>query len=269
MGPIELRRILCPINCSDSSRQIVERSSILAALHGAELRLFHVVCDNSRDRDAERLIASMFALTRTLPERARVSAALAYGEPASEIVQHARLARTDLIILGTDQRSSPAQVGTTLAADVAAHAPCPVLHVRLQFLTSLSEQNGGFAEILCCADSLRGSHDGDEYARMLARREHSRVTHVSVLGTGEQATESSETVNIGDGHTHIVNVSLTGCAGLEIIALAGQIQSDLIVMGAAGSTTAYVMTHARCPVLLVPPSSDAPRRQTRDDSVCA
>ena len=103
---------------------------------------------------------------------------------------------------------------------------------------------------------------------MLARREHSRVTRVTVLGTDEDTTESTENVNTDVENAHVVNVSLTGCAGLETVALAEQIQSDLIVMGAAGSTTAHVMVHARCPVLIVPPSSDAPRRQTRDDSVC-
>ena len=264
MKAIELRRILCPINFSDSSRRIVESASILASSYGAELRLFHVACDGSaHGRDAEHLLASLFALTRRLSERTRVSAALAYGDPSSEITQHARLTNADLIVLGTDQRSSPAQVGTTIVADVAAHAPCPVLHVRPHPLPSLSDQPVGFAEILCCADSLRGSKESDDYAHMLARRDHSRVTRVTVLGTDDHITESTTMLNNDDANKHVVHVSLTGSAGPEIVAFAQRVQSDLIVIGAVdgtsdvpglGSTTAYVMVHAQCPVLIVPSS---------------
>jgi universal stress protein A len=265
MEAIKLRRILCPINFSGASQRIIEGASILAAMYGAELRLFHVVCDNIHERDAESLLASMFALTRSLPERTRVSAALAYGNPASEIAQHARLTSADLIVLGTDRRSAPEHVGTTIVADVAAHAPCPVLHVRPHLLPSLSTRVPGFAEILCCADSRRGSNDGDAYAHALARYANARVTRVHVVGDGDDEAESVDADN-GDAEKRVVHISVTGSPGPEIVALAEGIHSDLIVMGVVdgissaprlGSTTAHVMVHARCPVLLVPPSSGA------------
>src|SRR5918999_860273 len=102
MKAVEFRRILCPITFADGSRRTVEGASILAAAYDAELRLFHVVSNERSCRDAESLISSLFALTRTLPARARVSAALAYGDPSSEIVQHARLMRADLIVLARE-----------------------------------------------------------------------------------------------------------------------------------------------------------------------
>ena len=98
-------------------------------MYDAELRLFHVVSNQSSNRDAESLIASLFALTRTLPARTRVSAALAHGNPSSEIIQHARLMRADLIVLGSEQRSAPVRFGNA-RRDVASQAGCPVLHVR-------------------------------------------------------------------------------------------------------------------------------------------
>ena len=263
MKAVELRRILCPITFSDSSRRIVEGASTLASLYGGELRLFHVACDSSANgRDAEHLLASLFALTRRLSERARVSAALAYGDPSTEITQHARLIGADCIFMGAGQRQTSAQMKRTIVGDVAAHTPCPVLHVRPHLLPSLSDQRIGFSEILCCVDSLRRSNRHDDYARMFARRDHSRVTRVTVLGADEDRPESIEMVN-NDTNRDVVRVSLTGSPGPEIVALAERLESDLIVMGAVddisdrprlGSTTAYVMAHARCPVLIVPHS---------------
>src|SRR5688572_8717416 len=190
MKAIAFRRILCPINFADGSRRTVEGASVLAAMYDAELRLFHVVSNGSSSRDAESVIASLFALTRTLPARTRVSAALAHGDPSSEIVQHARMMRADLIVLCSERRSAPAEIrGGTIVADVATHAGCPVLHVRPQLLPSLSDEDPGFTEIVCCVDSTSGATTGDDYAHALARRGHSRVTLLNVVDADEDRIE--------------------------------------------------------------------------------
>src|SRR5688572_23698047 len=190
MKAVEFRRILCPINFADGSQRTVEGASVLAGMYGAELRLFHAARDESRGSDAEGLIASLFALTRTLPERGRVSAALAYGDPSSEIIQHARLMGADLIVLGTERRSAPAEVRGAIVADVAAHARCPVLHVRPHFLASLSETARGFTEILCCVDPLSGAIARDDYAHALARHGGARVTLLNVVPADGDTSES-------------------------------------------------------------------------------
>jgi nucleotide-binding universal stress UspA family protein len=261
MKAIQFRQILCPINFSEGSQRTVEGASSLATTYGAELRLFHVVRDRGDGRDAEDLIASLFALTRTLPERARVSAAIAYGDPSSEIIQHARLTGADLIVLGTERQSAPAMAHRTIAAEVASHAGCPVLHVRPHFLPSLSDAARGFTEIVCCDDPLSPSMDRGDYAHALAHRGHSRVTLLNVLAADDAASESRrESAEDSNGRRH-VHVSLTGSPGPEIVALAERICADLIVIGAhdeaspghtLGFAAAYVMVHAPCPVLLVP-----------------
>ena len=267
MKAIEFRRILCPINFADGSRRTVEGASILAAMYDAELRLFHVVCDGSRSRDADSLIASLFALTRTLPERTRVSAALAFGDPSWEIIQHARVMAADLIVLGTERRSAPAEVGRTIVADVATHVGCPVLHVRPHLLPSLSDTARGFTEIVCCVDPFPGAITRDDYAHALARHGDPRVTLLNVVAADEDTSESmSEAAKDIDAKRHVVHVSLTGSPGPEIVAFAQQIRADLIVIGAQdeaspeqrlGSTAAYVMVNALCPVLIVPRVSSA------------
>ena len=282
MKAIEFRRILCPINFGDGSQRTVEGASILAAMYDAELRLFHVVGNGRRGVDAERLIASLFALTRTLPERTRVSAALAYGNPSSEIIQHARLMRADLIVLGTERRSPLAEVRSTIVADVAAHVRCPVLHVRPHLLATLSDTAGGFAEIVCCVDPFSGATARDDYAHALARHGDARVTLLHVVAAEGDTSESiGEDAKDVDGR-HAIHVSLTGSPGPEIISLAQQIRADLIVIGAEGeaspgqrlgSTTAYVIVNAPCPVLIVPArrTVSAPRelQRTGDDETDA
>jgi nucleotide-binding universal stress UspA family protein len=272
MKAIQFRRILCPINFAHGSQRTVEGAAILAAMYSAELRLFHVVSNGDRgrdakNRDAESLIASLFALTRTLPERTRASAALAFGDPSAEIVQHARLMGSDLIVLGTERRLTPAQVRRSIVADVAAHAPCPVLHVRPHLLLSLSDTIRGFSEIVCCVDPVAGSLEGGDYAHALARHGHARVTLLNVLATDDDTSDlTREAAEETDCRRDVVHVSLTGSPESEIVALAERIGADLIVMGAQdeasaeqrlGSTTAHVMVHAPCAVLIVSRSSNA------------
>ena len=270
MKAIEFRRILCPINFGDASQRTIEGASVLAAMYDAELRLFHVVGNGSRGRDADSLIASLFALTRTLPARMRVSAALAVGDPSWEIIQHARLMGADLLVLGTDRRSAPAEIRRTIAADVATHAGCAVLHVRPHLLPPPSDTARGFAEIVCCVDSVSGAIACDDYAHALARDGDTRVTMLNVVGADEDTSEQMpHGEKVVDGKGHVVRVSLAGSPGPEIVALARQIRADLIVIGARdeaspeqrlGSTAAYVMVHAPCPVLIVPRLSSAFQR---------
>ena len=144
---------------------------------------------------------------------------------------------------------------------------------------SLADRNHGFAEILCCGDFLPGSAERVNYALALGDRVHGRVTLVEVLSEGDDSTEleqlEHEAANVVDERMHVVHVALTGSPGPEIVGLAKRIQSDLIVIGAQkhvsaaprlGSTTAYVMAHAPCPVLIVPSFPKACQMESNDHS---
>src|SRR5688572_6425176 len=229
-------RILCPVNFSDSSWRTVSDAAMLATLYDAELRLFHVrSAGHDADQDAESLIASLFALSRKVPERLRVSAAVAYGDPCNEIRQHARLMGCDLIVLGSDLRSTPTEFLKTVPATIVTHAPCPVLVVRPALDQSVADGSHGFAEILCCGDFLPGSAERVNYALALGDRAHGRVTLLEVLSEGNDSTEMEQQEHeaaVVDEPMHVVHVALTGSPGPEIVGLAKRIQSDLIVIGA-------------------------------------
>jgi nucleotide-binding universal stress UspA family protein len=272
-------RILCPITFSERSWRTVGDAAVLAAMYDAELRLFHVrSTENDADQDAEGLIASLFTLSRRQSERLRVSAAVAYGDPCAEIIQHARLTGSDLIVLGADLRPPLTEFLNTVTARVTTHATCPVLVVRPALNRSLADDSQGFAEILCCGDFLPGSAERVNYALALGDRAHGRVTLLEVLTEGNDSPELEQQEHEAAGvdeRMHIVHVALTGSPGPEIVGLAKRIQSDLIVIGAQqhvsatarlGSTTAYVMAHAPSPVLIVPSFPEASEIESNDHS---
>jgi nucleotide-binding universal stress UspA family protein len=268
--PIRFSRILCPVTFSDDSQRTVEGAAILAGMYGAELRLFHVASANSDGaRDAESLIASLFAFSRRLPDRLRISAAVAYGDPSLEITQHAQLMRADLIVLGANARSAPAEFAHTVPAKVATCPPCSVLVVRPRLAPALADSGRGFADVLCCADFLTSSAESAAYVQAMTHSGHARVTMLTVLSErNEEPALADENNSSVDDRTQGVHVVLTGSPGPEIVGLARRIESDLIVMGAGGdvpaerehgSTATYVMACAPCSVLIVPPSKVAPR----------
>ncbi len=269
MKPIRFNRILCPVTFSDDSKRTVDGAAILAAMYGAELRLFHVASANSDGaRDAESLIGSLFAFSRTLPDRLRISAAIAYGDPSWEITQHAQLMRADLIVLGANPRTAPADFAHTVPAKVAACLPCSVLVVRPRLAPALADTGRGFAEVLCCADFLTSSAESADYVQAMTHGSHARVTMLNILSDrNEELALADENKSAVDDRMHVVHVVLTGSPGPEIVGLARRIECDLIVMGADGdvsreredgSTVTYVMACAPCPVLIVPPSSRVP-----------
>jgi nucleotide-binding universal stress UspA family protein len=270
--------ILCPVDFSDNSRRTVSEAAMLAQLHDAELRLFHVRSDaHDAGQDAESLIASLFALSRKLPERLRVSAAVAYGDPSDEIRQHARLMGSDVIVLGSNLPSTPSEFLKTVPATIVTDAPCPVLMARPALARPLVNRSDGVAEIICCGEFLPGSAERVRCAQALGERVHGRLTLVEVLSEAEDSTEMQQHAYEAavDEPMHIVRVALTGSPGPEIVGLAKRIQSDLIVIGAQkhvsaaprlGSTTAYVMANAPCAVLIVPSSPRACHVQSNDHS---
>lgn len=130
---VRLDRILCAVTFSPSSRRVIEWAASIAALCGAELRLFHALrrdaaddAPNTEALDPEDALNRLFGLARRLPVRLRLSAAVAGGDVADEIVRHGRLLQADLIVIG---RNSGDGSMSPLARRIAADARCPVMLV--------------------------------------------------------------------------------------------------------------------------------------------
>jgi nucleotide-binding universal stress UspA family protein len=278
-----ITRILCAVTLSPSARHVVEWAASLAEACHAELRLFHVL-PNTEDvavfapeADAEGALAKLFALARHVPGRTRISAAVAHGDAAGEILRHARLVHADVIAIGMQAGD---ETETSVVGTVAIGAPCPLLVV--------GRAEGGVSprpaprRLLCAVNFSAASLAGADYASRLARGLGAQVTFAHVLPdhweelerhdpslrTRQQALEHRVRRLLEDtiremsgplGESSVVAVS--GCPCVEIVRLSRTGDADLIVMGmdadheswdALRQTTSCVIHFARAPVLLVP-----------------
>ncbi len=143
---IDWKKIFCAVDFADPSRAAMEQAADLAKRFEAELTLVHVlippppaasdVLVSSRglagakaEEDEERLARWRADAERRAgrPARSRVLS----GDPAGEIVRHAREERCDLLVVGTHGRTGiPRLALGSVAERVARRSPCPVLVVH-------------------------------------------------------------------------------------------------------------------------------------------
>jgi universal stress protein A len=151
---LRVQRILCPTDFSEGARKALEHALVLSEAFEARITLLHVwsppdfirpdlsvaLGDGGPHRgetftDFMQRQAREQAdhLLQSLPEavRARVTLEVVSGNPAQVIVEHARKARCDLIVMGTHGWTGMTRVVLgSVATNVVRHAACPVLTVR-------------------------------------------------------------------------------------------------------------------------------------------
>ncbi len=144
---IEIRRILCPVDFSETSKRAFEWALALAAQLGAELEVIHVFqlpayalpeggLEISADLEAElsnRLEQQLdeFVKQPAAPSVKEVTTALCEGIPYVEITRVAKEHNADLIVIGTHGRTGLAHflIGS-VAERVVRTSEVPVLSVR-------------------------------------------------------------------------------------------------------------------------------------------
>lgn len=145
--PFELRRVLVPVDFSDTSRKAMQYAVPFGAAFGAEVLLLHVVQPytvpvelgymppewaESQQRFLKSAREELEKLGgREIRDRAAWKAQVREGVPWQEIIAVAGEARADLIIVATHGRTGLQHVLLgSVAERVVRHAPCPVLVVR-------------------------------------------------------------------------------------------------------------------------------------------
>jgi nucleotide-binding universal stress UspA family protein len=280
---IRIDRILCAVTFSPSARRVVAWAASLAGRYDGEVRLFHAIPSSNEpavaegEADSERVLRKLFTLGHGMLGRPRISAAVAEGDAAAEILQQARMVDSDLIAIGMHARDGSV---SPLIARIAIDAPCPVLVVD-ETASNSPRRSGVLHHVVAAVNFLPASFAAADYAFAFAQAADAWVTSVYVLPEhwegpprpDANVDEARQLVELhfqqllqlavddvsrsSRGRSELVT---TGQPCVEIVRIANACDADLIVLGidrqradeAFGETTSCVSQLAGRSVLLVP-----------------
>lgn len=268
---MDIKRVLCPVDFSDTSRKALQYAGAIATWHEAVLEVMHVMPDPAASREAlasavpadvtARLRAAADAALARFVDDAGISARLAglivhSGTPTAEILEQARATTPDLLVLGTHGRSglSHLLIGST-AERIVAHAACPVMTVPPQAAEIRSPAYAQFKRIVAACDFSPSSARALACAVSLAQENDATLTlvHAIELFTNEEALAAADQQTIEyieqrrrsaqhALHQLVARETSRACETLEhvelgpaartILNVALVTHADLIVMGA-------------------------------------
>lgn len=296
---VSFTQVLYPTDLTEASRPAARYAAAVARWYDARLTVLHVVPTFDPIRvpaDRHGVSATLIHpptrdaveadVTRALSSEGltdlEVAVIAAAGDPVRTIVEHAGSA--DLVVMGTHGRSGIDRLlSGSVTEGVFRFAPCPVLAVPPQVAAGGGSE-AVFRRILCPVDFSPASQRALALALDLARQANGMLTVVSVVEwLAEEEPLTTAHFNVSEYRQHLINDTRTrlsallsdesrtwcdidevvtlGRAHREVLRLAADRQSDLIVMGAQGrggvslalfgSTTPPVVRGATCPVLVV------------------
>lgn len=302
---LEIRRILCPIDFSDSSAHALGHAGVLARWSDATVKVLYVhptvvatafapgmpllpsMLLTPADRAAVLRNVKDFAASRLGPG-VNAEYALREGEAPAEILDVVHEDAVDLVVIATRGRAGLERlVMGSVAEKVLRQAACPVLTVPPRVVVDgAAPSSATFRRILCAVDFSPCSMDALRYAVSVAAEAGGQLTVLHVIeflpeeterqpGVADHAyTEFTASVRqerqarleacIPPGARDRCTVDLAlgwGRPYREILRQAGDLESDLIVIGVhgrsplglffLGSTAQQLTRHAGCPVLTV------------------
>jgi nucleotide-binding universal stress UspA family protein len=192
---ISLRRILCPVDFSESSKQALDYAVALSSWYESRLSVLHVCVElpvyqlasaagpaiappivlRDIDVDAQRAALRRFAASAvaTVPTDVLVHEAV---DARSEILAQAGALHADLLVMGTHGRSGFDHLLLgSVTEKVLRKAPCPVLVVPPHAGPARATA-AAFKRIVCAVDFSDGSRRGLDYALDLAQEADARIT---------------------------------------------------------------------------------------------
>jgi len=290
-----IQHVLCPVDFSDFSRNALHHAAAIARWYGARLTVLYVYV-NRPAMDLPPLALMPGDQARLLGELGEFTAGIGADAPnlvviESTTVQDGVLSqiealRADLLVLGTHGRSGLERLFLgSVTAKLLRKAPCMTLVVPRRGSDVEPDAPVRFQRILCPVAFSDASLDAVAYAISLAEESDATLTllHVVEIPPGILSEPGVEGIDLGrfrpstmaaarrrlealipdeareycSAHSAVVE----GRAYREILRLAGEQASDLIVMGVRGrnaadllvfgSTTEHVVRAATCPVLVV------------------
>jgi nucleotide-binding universal stress UspA family protein len=125
-----VRKIICPVDFTDLSRDCLRVASVVAERFGAHLQVFHSL-ESKKTPESKTLERLTSWVKDNLECQCEVSSLVSQGNAAEQIVRTARYESADLIVLAVRHRPflEYSTIGTTTER-VLRHSPCPVLAVQ-------------------------------------------------------------------------------------------------------------------------------------------
>jgi nucleotide-binding universal stress UspA family protein len=290
---MKFKRILCPVDFSDTSAAALRMAGRLAKVLASNLTVLHAqrwefplyfTAAQTRELEAQLRRSDQAArqyledfVRRTLPDGSLPTYRLVEEEAVEAILRTAEDIEADLIVMGTHGRTgwSRFRLGSVMDG-VLRQAAIPVLAVGPS--AASADGTATLRGILCPVNFDDLSRATLETAILLARETGARLTVLHVLehqpeaGNGLKAAEDRlcDWARLeGSEQCSLHHVVRHGNAVDAIVDEARRIGSDLLVIGARprptlssimfGSTTEALIRTAPCPVLV------APARRTDSD----
>ncbi len=291
---LKIERILCPSDFSDFSERAYDYGLSLARHYNAELYLLHVVRpviigypEYAVPDSVNTFYGELSEYAEEqLREFAKVHAAggvqakvvVEEGVVTESIIDFAKDNSVDMIVMGTHGRRGFQRLTLgSVTERVLRKAGCPVLAVRRPAHDFVAPGSKGepvnLRKILFCSDFSECSQRALQYALSLAAEYRSELSLLHVLehlpSPQEREAENNRIVRRLEED---VPEEMRGCCTIkpvvgagrpyeEIVKLAAQDQTDLVVVGVRGrnvldlalfgSTTHRVLQLGSCPVLAV------------------
>jgi nucleotide-binding universal stress UspA family protein len=240
------------------------------------------------DRDQLLVEIERFIETEPTPE-VPIEVVVREGSTTSEILTQAAELNADLLVMGTHGRSGFERLLLgSITEKVLRKAKCPVLTVPRRHPDAVPATPVLFTRILCPVDFSDCSMQALNYAMSLAQEADAHLTVVHVMAYRLDATPDMYDTIITDDRLSLADYRMrreedarqrlkeaipetvaaycsvdtivtSGKPGREILRIAAEQQTDLIVIGVQGrgaadlmflgSTTNHVVRAATCPVL--------------------
>jgi nucleotide-binding universal stress UspA family protein len=276
--------ILHPVSYSPSGRSALAKALALARWYQADLHVLELRGGQPRDPLVRDLTSAgvepHFAefVESVGSDGVRISAVEVSGDDVLAVVNYARRANADLVVVANDVGShSPNWRPKAGTKDLARLLPCETLAVPAAHDARLYER-APFTTILCATDLSSTSTKAVERASSLAQQACATLTLLHVqeevsygstsaverklradrVSSRAQRTTEANLIESREIDTIIAR----GVVYESIVETASRIDSDLIVIGrtehdfvnrtVVSSTGAAVLRTASCPVLVVP-----------------
>lgn len=293
---LKIESILCPVDFSEFSTKAYEYACSLARYYGSKLVVEHVIqppavtypyysFPGALDRVYQELgVTAKEHLQEWVAEHSldgiRPELVVQCGVIADSILLLAEQQAPDLIVMGTHGRQGLDRVTMgSVTEKILRKASCPVLAVRkpLHDFAKPGPAPGekvSLRKILFCTDFSECSDRAMEYALSLATEYNAELTLLHVVEDIPESTELQTAtadlayrmekpvppemrdwcairsiVRIGKPYQQIVQLALEAETDLVVMGVRGRSTLDLALFG---STTHRVIQLGSCPVLVVP-----------------